>query len=256
MLIWAMGSAGEMLQVQSVSIRYGRLTVVRDLSLTVERGEVVCVLGQNGAGKSSVMAAIAGGITPYRGNILFERTPILARSPEYIARLGISFIPEGRHVFPELTVRENLLVGGTIGRGRPANDLNEIYAYFPRLKERQNAPARQLSGGEQQMLAIGRALMTHPTLMLIDEPSLGLAPRIVDQVYEILLQLRNDRSMTLLVNEQNATRILRYADRVYVVRNGSVQLQGKTESFRTGDAIQKAYFGFGEGAPVAAEGHV
>jgi branched-chain amino acid transport system ATP-binding protein len=239
-----------MLQVQSVSIRYGRVTVVRDLSLTVARGELVCVLGQNGAGKSSVMAAVAGGIVPYRGSILFEQMPILARSPEHIARLGISFIPEGRRVFPELTVRENLLVGGTIGRGRPVDDLNEIYAYFPRLKERQSAPARQLSGGEQQMLAIGRALMTHPTLMLIDEPSLGLAPRIVDQVYEILLRLRNDRGMTLLVNEQSTTRILRYADRIYVLRNGSIQLEGKTEMFRSGDEIQKAYFGFGEGGPL------
>jgi branched-chain amino acid transport system ATP-binding protein len=239
-----------MLQVQSVSIRYGRVTVVRDLSLTVARGELVCVLGQNGAGKSSVMAAVAGGIVPYRGSILFEQMPILARSPEHIARLGISFIPEGRRVFPELTVRENLLVGGTIGRGRPVDDLNEIYAYFPRLKERQSAPARQLSGGEQQMLAIGRALMTHPTLMLIDEPSLGLAPRIVDQVYEILLRLRNDRGMTLLVNEQSTTRILRYADRIYVLRNGSIQLEGKTGMFRSGDEIQKAYFGFGEGGPL------
>jgi branched-chain amino acid transport system ATP-binding protein len=245
-----------MLEVQSISIRYGRLTVVRDLSLTVARGEVVCVLGQNGAGKSSVMAAIAGGIAPYRGNILFEQTPILARAPEYIARLGISFIPEGRRVFPELTVQENLLVGGAIGRGRPADDLSDIYAYFPRLEERQSAPARQLSGGEQQMLAIGRALMTHPTLMLIDEPSLGLAPRIVDQVYEILLHLRSSRGMTLLVNEQSTTRILRYADRIYVLRNGSIQLEGETGMFRGGDAIQKAYFGFEEGgAPAAADGH-
>jgi branched-chain amino acid transport system ATP-binding protein len=129
-------------------------------------------------------------------------------------------------------VQENLLVGGAIGRGRPVDDLKEIYAYFPRLKERQNAPGRQLSGGEQQMLAIGRALMTHPALLLIDEPSLGLGPRIVDQVYQILLHLRSDRGMTLLFNEQNTSRILRYADRVYVLRNGSIKLEGRTETFR------------------------
>jgi branched-chain amino acid transport system ATP-binding protein len=244
-----------MLEVQDVSIRYGRVTVVRDLSLAVARGELVCLLGQNGAGKSSVMAAIAGGITPLKGTIRFEQKHIVRRAPEYIARLGVSFIPEGRRIFPELTVQENLLVGCAIGRGRPADDLDQIYTYFPRLKERKSGPARQLSGGEQQMLAIGRALMTHPILMLIDEPSLGLAPRMVDQVYEILLRLRNDRGMTLLVNEQNTTRILRYADRVYVLRNGSIRLEGRAELLRDTDAIQKAYFGFGDsGAPVTAGG--
>jgi branched-chain amino acid transport system ATP-binding protein len=246
-----------MLQVDNISIRYGRVTVVRDLSLKVARGEVVCVLGQNGAGKSSVMAAVAGGIAPYRGNIVFNHMPIAARSPEFVARLGISFIPEGRRVFPELTVQENLLVGAAVGRGNPGEDTKEIYAYFPRLKERQHAPARQLSGGEQQMLAIGRALMTHPTLMLIDEPSLGLAPRIIDQVYEILLHLRAARGMTLLLNEQNTTRILRYADRVYVLRNGSIQLEGGTEALRDDDAIEKAYFGFdGSAAPATADGRL
>ena len=246
-----------MLQVDRISIRYGRVTVVRDLSLRVARGEVVCVLGQNGAGKSSIMSAIAGGITPYRGSIFFDQTPIMGRPPEHIARLGISFIPEGRRVFPELTVHENLLVGTSVGRSNSIKDHAAIYEYFPRLKERQRAPARQLSGGEQQMLAIGRALMTHPTLMLVDEPSLGLAPRIVDQVYEILLHLRQERGMTLLLNEQSKTRILRYADRVYVLRNGSIQLEGEAAALRNGDAIEKAYFGFGAGsAPVDAAGFV
>ncbi len=235
-----------MLAVEAISIRYGRVTVVRDLSLSINRGEVVCIVGQNGAGKSSTMAAIAGGITPYRGDILLNNESITGLPPENIARLGVSFIPEGKHVFPDLSVQENLLVGSSVNRGNSGTDLKWVFDYFPRLWQRRSFAARHLSGGEQQMLVIARALMAHPTLMLVDEPSLGLAPRMIDQVYEILLNLRAARGMTLLLNEQNTKRILRYADRFYVLRNGSVQLEGKADDLCAGEEIRKAYFGFEE----------
>jgi branched-chain amino acid transport system ATP-binding protein len=235
-----------MLTVEGLEVRYGRLAALRGASINVRQGEVVCVIGPNGAGKSSMFAAIAGGVAPSKGSILLDSQPIVGVRPEQIARLGLSLIPEGRHVFSTLSVEENLRIGAFMGRGEDSTDarLARIMKHFPRLQERRRMPAGGLSGGEQQMLVIGRALMTSPRIMLIDEPSLGLAPMIVDQVYAILLELRQKEGLTLLINEQSSRRALKHADRIYVLRSGEVQLEGKASDLQDGSAIMQAYFGF------------
>jgi branched-chain amino acid transport system ATP-binding protein len=237
-----------MLELSNVEVRYGRLVALRGLSMNVRQGEVVCLIGPNGAGKSTTLAAVAGGVPRYAGSIRFDGQELPARKPEQIARLGLSLVPEGRHVFGTLTVEENLRVGGYLRKTsrESAEALDRVANYFPRLKERWRSPAGRLSGGEQQMLSIGRALMTGPRLVMVDEPSLGLAPLIVDSVYEILLELRAREGLTLLINEQSSHRILRFADRIYVIRNGAIQLQGTADELRDGEAIKAAYFGFGE----------
>ena len=240
-----------LLAVEGLQVAYDELVVVRDVSFTVEPGAVVSLLGPNGSGKSTTMTAIAGGLRPLRGRIRYEGADLVGRQPEQIAAMGISFVPEGRHVFPTLSVKENLMVGGYIRNddSSVSQRLDRIYHYFPRLKERWQSPAVQLSGGEQQMLAIGRALMTQPKLMMIDEPSLGLGPRIIDQVYEILLELRRSQGLILLVNEQSSRRALKHSDRICVLRNGSIRLQDAAERLRDELAIQRAYFGFDIAVP-------
>jgi branched-chain amino acid transport system ATP-binding protein len=235
-----------LLAVENLQVAYDELVVVQDISFTVEHGAVVSLLGPNGAGKSTTMTAIAGGLRTLRGRIRYAGADLVGRKPEQIAAMGVSFVPEGRHVFTSLSVKENLMVGAYMRHddGPLSQRLDRIYHYFPRLKERWQSPAGQLSGGEQQMLVIGRALMTQPKLMMIDEPSLGLGPRIVDQVYEILLELRRAQGLTLLVNEQSSRRALSYSDRICVLRNGSIRLQDAAERLRDGVAIQRAYFGF------------
>ena len=235
-----------MLSVDDLEIRYGRLAAVRGVSLEVKQGEIVCVIGPNGAGKSSLFGAIAGGIAPHRGSIRLDSKEIGGARPEDIARLGLSLIPEGRHVFSTLSVEENLRIGAFMSRAALSIEerLTEVLAYFPRLAERRRLSAGGLSGGEQQMLVIGRALMTNPRVMLVDEPSLGLAPKIVDQVYEILLDLRQKNGLTLLINEQSSKRVLKHADRIYVLRNGEMKLQDYAQNLQDGHAIMQAYFGF------------
>jgi branched-chain amino acid transport system ATP-binding protein len=235
-----------MLKVDGLEVRYGRLAAVRGVSLEVKQGEIVSVIGPNGAGKSSLFAAIAGGIAPHRGSILFDKTEIAGARPERIARLGLSLIPEGRHVFSTLSVEENLRLGAFMARGEGSVEerLSQIMAHFPRLAERRRLSAGGLSGGEQQMLVIGRALMTNPRVMLVDEPSLGLAPKIVDQVYEILLELKAKNGLTLLINEQSSKRVLKHADRIYVLRSGEVKLEDHARNLQDGAAIMHAYFGF------------
>lgn len=230
-----------LLAVDNLQINYGGVTAVRGLSLTVDEGEVVSVLGPNGAGKSSTLAAIAGGVTPRDGRITYAGQDITGVRPEEIARRGISLVPEGRHVFATLTVEENLAVG-TYMRKEKAN-VAAVLERFPRLQERRDFPAGRLSGGEQQMLVIARAMLTKPKLMLVDEPSLGLAPIIIDQVYEILLELRR-QGMSLLIVEQSTSRILKHADRIYVLRGGAVQLEDRAANLQGGEAIKRAYFGF------------
>ena len=215
-----------LLEVENLSVRYGDLIALRDASLTVSEGEVVCIIGPNGAGKSTALAAIAGGVTPVSGAIRLDGKSILGQRPEQIARLRLSLVPEGRHIFGTLTVAENLQIGGYMLGDRAAarSEMERLLGHFPRLRERLRYPAGRLSGGEQQMLAVARAVMTRPRLLLVDEPSLGLAPKIIDQIYEILLELRQREKMTLLINEQSSARILKFADRVYVLRkrNSSV----------------------------------
>lgn len=231
-----------MLDVEDLHVQHGPLQAVAGVTLRVGRGEVVGVIGPNGAGKSTLMAAIAGGIPSRRGGVRLDGQAITGMRADRIARLGLTLVPEGRHVFGMLSVQENLRIGSYMHRGAQ-DDIEHVLGYFPRLRERLHMPAGRLSGGEQQMLVIGRALLTRPRLMMVDEPSLGLAPRIVDQVYELLLQLREREGLSLLVNEQSATRLLRAADRVYVLREGRVRLQGRAAELRQGDALARSYFG-------------
>lgn len=236
-----------LLTVDDIHVRYGDLQALRGVSLEVHEGEVVCIIGPNGAGKSTTLAAVAGGVVPVGGDIRLEGRSILGRRPESIARLRVSLVPEGRHIFGSLTVAENLRLGGYLLRDRRSaiGDMERILTIFPRLKERLSYPAGRLSGGEQQMLAVARAVMTRPRLLLVDEPSLGLAPLVVDQIYQTLLDLRRHENLTLLINEQSSSRILKHADRIYVLRGGQVQLEGRAADLRDGDAIKHAYFGFG-----------
>lgn len=237
------------LDVERLEVRYGRLPAVRDISINVAAGEIVCVVGPNGAGKSTTMLAIAGELTPSRGRLLFEGGPLAGRSSEDTARLGISLVPEGRRIFGTLTVEENLRVASYIRRDRDAaaKDLESLLDRFPILKERFRSPAGRLSGGEQQILAIARGMLTRPKLMLVDEPSLGLAPKNVDLVYELLRSLR-EAGMTLLIVEQNLDRVMDVADRVYVMRDGRVQLSGTVVALKGSAELEAAYFGFDRGA--------
>ena len=238
-----------LVDVNGIDVRYGDLVALRGVSLAVEEGEVVCIIGPNGAGKSTALAAIAGGVLPHAGEIRIAGRSILGQRPEQIARLGVSLVPEGRHIFGTLTVEENLAIGGYIQGDRAAAkaDMERLLTLFPQLAERLRYPAGRLSGGEQQMLAVARAVMTRPRLLLVDEPSLGLAPKIIDQIYEILLDLRQRAGLTLLINEQSSNRILKHADRIYVLRGGRIQLEGRAADLQDGEAIRHAYFGFGEG---------
>lgn len=237
----------DMLQVADLSLGYGRVMVLHGVSFAVRKGMLTAIVGPNGAGKSSILAAIAGGAQIASGTIRFEDRPIAGLPPEAIARLGLTLVPEGRHVFGSLSVEENLAVGTFMRRDRSAvkADLDRVLGYFPRIRERLRQPAGKLSGGEQQMLVIGRALMTRPRLMLIDEPSLGLAPKIVDEVYAILHRLREEEGLTILLNEQSSRRIMKFADHVIVLRDGLVQLSGTPEALSGGTALHDAYFGAG-----------
>jgi branched-chain amino acid transport system ATP-binding protein len=233
------------LTVDDLHVTYGSVRALTGVSLSVRSGELVCLIGPNGAGKSTVMRAVSGGLPPLHGHIEFAGTQLTGLKPEHIARLGVSLVPEGRHVFQTLTVRENLLVGSFYRHNRRSRaiEFERALTYFPKLRERINAPAGRLSGGEQQMLVIARALITKPRLLLIDEPSLGLAPVVVSQVYDLLLEVRRKEKLTLLINEQSSHRIIKYADRVYIIRSGEIQLEATATSL-TDEQLKHAYFGF------------
>jgi len=238
------------LNLSQVEVRYGRLTAVRDVSFSMRDGETLFITGPNGAGKSSLLRAIAG-VTPVAGGAVeFDGYPITGRSPESIARLGFSMVPEGREVFGSLTIEENLMVGTGMrakepgAKARAVAELEAVYATFPILKERRNAQAGLLSGGQQQMLVIGRALMTGPKLVAIDEPSLGLAPNITDQVYERLIALQRQRTLTLLIVEQSSTRAVMIGGRMLLMRGGRILLDGDARELGQGEAIKAAYFGY------------
>ena len=234
-----------LLRVSDLHVRYGEITAVRGVSLDVEEREIVCIVGPNGAGKSSTLLAIAGGLQQAEGVVELNGSPLLGRPPETLARLGISLVPEGRHVFGTLTVEENLRLGTKMRKDRGAieQDVERIYGQFPILKERRRAPAGKLSGGEQQQLVIARALMTGPQIVLLDEPSLGLAPQMVDTVYDILWELR-EQGVTMLVVEQSVERAFDVADRIYVMRTGQIELSGTADELEDHQDLHQAYFGF------------
>lgn len=237
-----------LLAVNDITVSYGRLTALRGVTLEIAEGEVLFVTGPNGAGKSTLLNAIAGVVPPGSGSITLDGTPTTGVVPEEIARRGFSLVPEGRNVFGALTIEENLKVGAGMraDKHRVADDLAFVYDEFPMLADRRHTAAGMLSGGQQQMLVIGRALMTNPRLMAIDEPSLGLAPKIIDQVYEILGRLRQQRKLTLLIVEQSSTRALMAGARMVLLRGGRIVLQGPAADLIKDERLKQAYFGFGD----------
>ncbi len=236
-----------MLKVRNLDVAYGSLSVLHHLSLHVKQGEIVTIIGANGAGKTTLLRTITGLLRPRSGSIRFREEEIGSLPTENIVSRGCSLVPEGRQVFAAMPVRENLLLGAYVQfkRGRREEvhrDLERIYGLFPVLKQREHQLAGTLSGGEQQMLAIGRALMAGPSLIMLDEPSMGLAPLIVKDIFAIVRQLGKEGGTVLLV-EQNARRALRIADRGYVLENGRIVLEGAAENLLANREIQRAYLG-------------
>lgn len=234
-----------MLQVNNICSFYGDVQILHGVSLEVKAGEMVTLLGSNGAGKSTTIKAICN-INPVKsGEILFDGQAIHKLPAYKLPDLGIALIPEGRHLFPSMSVKDNLLMGAYTQKDKAKinETLEEVVEYFPRLKERFNQLAGTLSGGEQQMCAIGRGMMTRPKMMILDEPSLGLAPVIVDQIFDILKRLRAEENLTVLLVEQNAQLALENSDRAYVLENGQVSVTGPAEELLHSEAIQKAYLG-------------
>lgn len=240
-----------LLNIQDLHVRYGGIAALRGLDLTIHAGETVMVTGPNGAGKSTLMKAIAGLVKPRQGRIVFDGQLTTGRAPETVAASGFSLVPEGRQVFGSMTVLENLRIGTGLRRNAlaVAADLEYLLDVFPLLRERAHGQAGLLSGGQQQMLVIARALMAAPRLLAIDEPSLGLAPRVTDQVYEALLRLRAERDLTLLIVEQSASRALLTGGRMVMLREGGIVLEGDPRQI-TAQQMQQAYFGY-DAAPAA-----
>jgi branched-chain amino acid transport system ATP-binding protein len=233
-----------LLEVSDVRTYYGNIEALKGVSLTVEEGEVVTLIGSNGAGKSTTLRSISGLTPPREGSIKFEGTEIGEVPPQEIVERGISLSPEGRHVFPRMTVRENLDLGAYLRKDREGieNDRERVYSLFPRLKERERQKGGTMSGGEQQMLAIGRALMANPRLLLLDEPSMGIAPILVERIYETIAEI-NRQGTTILLVEQNANYALEVSKRGYVLETGKVALEDASSSLRTNPDVQKAYLG-------------
>jgi branched-chain amino acid transport system ATP-binding protein len=236
-----------MLRIQNLKCAYGSIVAVHNVSLSVRQGELICLVGANGAGKSSLLLAVCGLLAPREGEIFFENRSLRGMSPPAIVRAGISMVPEGRQIFAPLSVMDNLKLGAytryRMGlKAEVREDLEGIFSMFPILRERADQPAGTLSGGEQQMLAIGRALMARPRLLVLDEPSMGLAPKIVDMIFQVILDLKNQGSTILLV-EQNARAALEIADRGYVLETGTVVLQGSADELLVDEDVKRAYLG-------------
>ncbi len=233
-----------MLELHNIHTYYGNIRAVRGISIKVNEGEKVCMIGANGAGKSTTLMTISGVYAPVEGEIIFEGLDITKSSAEQRVTYGISQVPEGRLIFPEMTVLENLELGAYIRHDSAGirNDLDKIFGYFPVLAERRKQRGGSLSGGEQQMLAIGRALMSNPRLLLLDEPSLGLAPLIVKQIFEILQQI-NEEGTTILLVEQNAQLALNLTDRGYVMETGEITIDGASVDLLADERVRQAYLG-------------
>ena len=232
-----------MLNVQNINVYYGNIHAIKDVSFSVETGEIVTLIGANGAGKSTILKTVSGLLRTKTGDVLFEGKSIKSVAPHRIVSRGIAHVPEGRRVFLQMSVEENLEMGAfTAQRTSLAGSLENVYARFPRLKERRRQVAGTLSGGEQQMLAMGRGLMSQPKLMMLDEPSMGLAPILVEQIFDIILEL-NKAGTTILLVEQNAQMALSIATRGYVLETGKIVLHAPANELLTNDAVQKAYLG-------------
>ena len=233
------------LKLLNVESAYGPIRAIRGVSLQVQRGQIATVLGSNGAGKSTILKTISGIIDPRRGSVAFKGEDITARDPALIVRRGLSHVPEGREVFPLLSIHDNLMMGAYTRRDRDfvARDIEVVYNYFPILRERAAQDAGLLSGGQQQMLAISRALMAAPDLMLLDEPSLGLSPRLTREIFEIVIRINRERGTTILLVEQNANMALNVADFGYVLENGRIVMEDSCDKLREKDDIKEFYLG-------------
>lgn len=233
-----------MLELSSVNVYYDAIHALKDLSIKVCEGEIVTLIGANGAGKSTTLKTISGLLKPKSGSIKFKGKDVTAFTAPEIVKLGISHVPEGRRVFAQMTIMENLEMGAYIRRDKSeiSKDYERIFTLFPRLKERKSQLAGTMSGGEQQMLAIGRALMSRPAILLLDEPSMGLAPLIVKDIFSIIKDI-NKAGTTILLVEQNANMALQISNRAYVIRNGVIEIEGKAEELLNNDEIKNAYLG-------------
>jgi branched-chain amino acid transport system ATP-binding protein len=243
-----------LLRVDGLEVGYGPLTVLRDVSLGVERGEIVALIGANGAGKTTLLKGVSGLLSPTRGRVELDGVDITREPPHAIVRRGVAQVPEGRQVFGELTVRDNLELGAFAwSRGGAARqaEMNRVLALVPLLRERATQVAGTLSGGEQQMLAIGRALMARPRLLLLDEPSLGLAPLVVRTIFEVIVELK-ERGLGILLVEQNARAALAMADRAYVLETGRVSVEGSGQALLRDEQVRRSYLGYVEAAEPSA----
>ncbi|MDR3631836.1 MAG: ABC transporter ATP-binding protein [Desulfocapsaceae bacterium] len=234
-----------MLKLQNLRAGYGNIIAVDDVSLEVGQGEIVSLIGANGAGKSTVLMTISGVVSCLAGRVLLDDVEIQGLEPDQIVRRGVCQVPEGRHIFPQLTVRENLDMGAFLRRDKKGirDDIDYVFTLFPILAERRNQDGGTLSGGQQQMLAMSRALMARPSLLLLDEPSMGLAPLMSKQIFKIIKRINADHGTTIFLVEQNANQALHIAHRGYVLENGRIVLAGSGEALLTDPEVQKAYLG-------------
>ncbi|TWE04143.1 branched-chain amino acid transport system ATP-binding protein [Peribacillus frigoritolerans] len=233
-----------MLKIEDINVYYGNIQALKGVSMEINEGEIVTLIGANGAGKSTLLKTISGLLKPKQGKVLFEGDPIGGKAAQAIVKLGISHVPEGRRVFANMTVAENLELGAFLRKDKDGihKDMEKVYELFPRLLERIKQQAGTLSGGEQQMLAMGRALMAKPRLLLLDEPSMGLAPLLVKQIFNIIQEI-SESGTTILLVEQNANLALSIADRAYVVETGRIVLSGNAEELTSSEEIKMAYLG-------------
>ena len=233
-----------MLKIEKVNAGYGDVTVLWDINIALDAGKTLAIVGSNGAGKSTIMRTLCGLVSPSAGSITFDGKNISKMAPHDIVKLGIVYVPEGRRLFNKLSVMDNLLVGSYLPQNRKkrAENLERVFEMFPKLHERREQKAGTLSGGEQQMLAIARGLMSCPKVLMLDEPSLGIAPVIVDKLFEIIAQLKKE-NMTILISEQNVGRVLDIGDDAIVVQSGRIVMSGTCEGIKNSDMIQKAYLG-------------
>ena len=231
-----------LLSVKDLKVNYGGIEAVKGISFDIEEGQIVSLIGANGAGKSSTLRAISGLVKPKSGSIQYKGEELAGKDPTAIVTRGITLVPEGRRIFPDLTVKENLKLGAYIRKDDITDDLNWVYELFPRLKEREWQAGGTLSGGEQQMLAVGRALMSRPKIMMMDEPSLGLAPLVVKGIFDIIQEV-NRRGVTVLLIEQNANMALKIAHQAYVLETGRITLRGTGKEMLANESVKKAYLG-------------
>ncbi len=234
-----------MLELKGLNTYYGNIQALKEINLVVEKGEIITLIGANGAGKSTTLMSISGVVPPRSGQVIFDGQDITGMEPSEAVPLGISQVPEGRRIFPHLTVQENLDMGALLRNERDAirRDFDYVYSLFPILRERKHQAGGTLSGGEQQMLAISRAIMARPTVLLLDEPSLGLAPLIVQQIFEIIRQINQENGTTIFLVEQNANQALKVADRGYVMENGRITIADSSENLLANEDVKNAYLG-------------